>query len=932
MRTEPARAGVTAAAGAEGADADAPLREDIRLLGRMLGDTVREQEGEAAFITIERIRQMSVRYRRDEDAGAQSELEAILDSLSADRTGQIVRAFSFFSHLANIAEDQHQIRLMRAEDRNGPGTIGWTLERARALGVGPDAIREFLQGALVSPVLTAHPTEVRRKSILDREMEVANLLADRSRIQMTTSEATENEQALLRAVLILWQTSILRREPPAVVDEVANGLAYYDHAFLRELPRSYAALEDRLAALYPNWHGGTLPSFFRVGSWIGGDRDGNPFVDAAVLRDTFVMQNRRVLEHYLDEVHLLGSELSLDARHANVSRQLVEFATQSPDRSNRRDSEPYRRAIVGIYGRLFATARSLGHRPIPRHATADAKPYGEAAEFGADLEILHRSLSANGSGALAAGRLRNLRRAAGIFGFHLASVDLRQNSDVHERTIAELFCKIDPRLDYAALGEAERRACLRAELRTARPLLSAFLHYSDATEAELDILRGAKDVHRRYGKAAITHYVISKTNSVSDLLEVAVLAKEVGLIRPDSRESDIDVVPLFETIDDLRRCGTIMDELLSTPEYRELLASRGQLQEVMLGYSDSNKDGGFLTSVWELYKAETVLIEVFRRHGVRLRLFHGRGGSVGRGGGPSREAIVAQPSGAVQAGIRVTEQGEVIAAKYSNPEMGRRNLEIFTAATLEAALLEPDRAKPDSAYLEAMDELSELAYQAYRALVYGTPQFEQYFWESTVVGEISNLRIGSRPASRSKSRRIEDLRAIPWVFGWAQCRLMLPGWYGFGSAVNAWLERHPGGLPLLQAMARDWPFFRTLLSNMEMVLAKSDIGIAARYKDLVTDAALRDAIFPRLKGEWQRSHDALLRILQQEILLQDNPQLARMIRNRFAYIDPLNHVQLQLLKRYRTAAAENPERVDEQIVECIHLTINGIATGLRNSG
>ncbi len=673
-------------------------------------------------------------------------------------------------------------------------------------------------------------------------------------------------------------------------------------------------------------YGGELPSFFRIGSWIGGDRDGNPFVNAAVLRETFVMQNKRALDHYLDEIHLLGSELSLDGRLTNVSRQLLEFAAQSPDRSNRRDSEPYRRAIVGIYGRLFATARALGHRPMPRHATTDAEPYSTAADFSADLDILHRSLVANGSVALAKGRLRHLRRAVEVFGFHLASVDLRQNSDVHERTIAELLEKVEPKAGYLQLSEAARRAYLCAALKTVRPLLSSFLDYSEATAAELDILRTAKDVHRRYGKAAIENYVISKAASVSDILEVAVLLKEAGLIRCADKESAINIVPLFETIDDLRNCGPIMDELLGTPEYKDLLSSRGNIQEVMLGYSDSNKDGGFLTSVWELYKAETVLIEVFHRHGIELRLFHGRGGTVGRGGGPSREAIVAQPSGAVQAGIRVTEQGEVIAAKYSNPDMGRRNLEIFTAAALEAALLEPETSAPDAAYLSAMDELSGLAYRAYRALVYETPRFEQYFWESTVVGEISNLRIGSRPASRKQSRRLEDLRAIPWVFGWAQCRLMLPGWYGFGTAVQTWLANHNHDLPLLQAMAREWPFFRTLLSNMEMVLAKSDIAIASRYKDLVTDAELGETIFRRLKSEWQNSIDALLQILRQSVLLEENPQLARMIRNRFAYLDPLNHVQLQLLKRYRTGS------VDDHIIEGIHLTINGIATGLRNSG
>jgi phosphoenolpyruvate carboxylase len=397
-------------------------------------------------------------------------------------------------------------------------------------------------------------------------------------------------------------------------------------------------------------------------------------------------------------------------------------------------------------------------------------------------------------------------------------------------------------------------------------------------------------------------------------------------MHPREGELDVNIVPLFETIADLRNCSRVMDELLGLPEYRGLLDSRGGAQEVMLGYSDSNKDGGFLTSGWELYKAEIGLVEVFRRHGVTLRLFHGRGGSVGRGGGPSYQAILAQPGGAVQGQIRITEQGEVIAAKYANPEVGRRNLEILAAATLETTLLRSDRAAPRDEYLAAMEELSEEAFRAYRDLVYETPGFDRYFWSSTVIGEIANLNIGSRPASRTISMRIEDLRAIPWVFSWAQCRLMLPGWYGFGTAVKAWLARRPDGLSMLQEMYREWPFFQTLLSNMDMVLAKSDIAIASRYAELVEDSELREAIFPRLRAEWAASIEMLLAITGQRALLEQNPLLARSIRNRFPYLDPLNHVQIELLKRHRAGDA------DERVVQGIHLTINGIAAGLRNSG
>ncbi len=537
------------------------------------------------------------------------------------------------------------------------------------------------------------------------------------------------------------------------------------------------------------------------------------------------------------------------------------------------------------------------------------------------------SLTANGSSALARGRLRLLRRAVDVFAFHLAPIDLRQNSDVHERVIGELFAAVRLSPDYRALGEDARVSLLLSEIRSPRPLASVHLSYADETAAELAILRAAADGHRQYGNACVPHYIISKTNGASDILEVAVLLKEVGLLRPHESQLDVDIVPLFETIGDLQRCGDTMDKVFAHPEYRRLLTSRGSVQEVMLGYSDSNKDGGYLTSTWELYRAELALVETFRRHNVGLRLFHGRGGSVGRGGGPSYQAILAQPAGAMQGAIRITEQGEVIAAKYSNAEVGRRNLEALAAATLEATLLDSRRPGPRAEYLAAMDELSTHAYREYRGLVYEMEDFDRYFREATVIGEIANLNIGSRPASRTGSPRIEDLRAIPWVFSWSQCRLMLPGWYGFGTAVNNWVSAHPDdGMATLQAMCRDWPFFATMLSNMDMVLAKSDTAIASRYAELVSDPVLREAIFGRVRAEWGESVRALLAITEQNTLLEQNPLLARSIRNRFPYIDPLNHIQIELLQRHRAGAT------DERVVQGIHLTINGIAAGLRNSG
>jgi phosphoenolpyruvate carboxylase len=907
---------------------DTRLRNDIRLLGRVLGDTVRDQEGADVFDLVERIRQTSIRFHRDDDKPARRELELILDSMSTSQTVRIVRAFSYFSHLANIAEDQNNIRQMRARSKAGgtppPGSLALTLSHARGAGFSAADLRKFLAGALVSPVLTAHPTEVRRKSTIDREMEIAALLDRRERVQLTPEELVSDDEQLRRAVLTLWQTNLLRRTKLTVLDEVANGLSFYDYTFLHEVPRLHCALEDRLnegegAAQ------GDLASFLRMGSWIGGDRDGNPFVTAEVMRGTLKMQSSRVLRFYLEELHVLGSELSLAAHLADVSKDLRALAERSPDKSPHRSGEPYRLAVSGIYARLTATAARLDVETT-RPAVGEAAPYANVGEFKADLDILYRSLISNNSRVIARGRLRHLRRAVDCFGFHLASLDIRQNSAVHERTVAELIDAAMPGMSYLALNEEGRIALLASELRNARALTSTFVKYSQETVDELAVFHAAAEAHAKFGTEAIPQCIISMCKGVSDMLEVALLLKEAGLVDPSGR-SAINIVPLFETIEDLQASSRVMDRMLSLHDYRRLVDSRGAVQEVMLGYSDSNKDGGFVTSGWELYKAEIGLVEVFERHHVRLRLFHGRGGSVGRGGGPSYDAIIAQPGGAVDGQIRITEQGEIISSKYSNADVGRNNLEVLAAATLEASLLQPKHSAPSAEYLRAMEQLSALAFKAYRGLVYETEGFAEYFWASTVITEIATLNIGSRPASRKKTREIEDLRAIPWVFSWAQCRLMLPGWYGFGSAVETWIKEHPDkGMPFLKELYREWPFFRTLLSNMDMVLAKSSIAIASRYAELVPDVALRESIFDRIRREWHSSIETLLNIMGQERLLQSNPLLERSIRNRFPYLDPLNHVQVELLKEHR---AQNP---DEAVLRGIQITINGISAGLRNSG
>jgi len=929
------------------ADKDAPLKDDIRLLGRLLGDVLRDQEGDDVFALVETIRQTAVRFRREADASAAKELDAMLKGLTREQTISVVRAFSYFSHLANIAEDQHHIRRRRAHLLAGSpvqqGSVGYALGKLKAAGVEHDTVAEFFQQALISPVLTAHPTEVQRKSILDAEHDIARLLAERD-LPLTPKERAANSHLLHARITTLWQTRMLRYSKLTVSDEIENALSYYRITFLRELPALYDDIEADIAAEYPQLAGArdaTPASYMQMGSWIGGDRDGNPNVNAGTMQHALVRHATTILDFYLDETHALGAELSISTLMVSVSPELQALADASPDNSPHRSDEPYRRALIGVYARLAATARQLGATNILRKEVGPAAPYADAAELGADLQILIDSLASHHAAALAKPRLASLKRAVDIFGFHLASLDMRQTSDIHERVLAELFINSGVEADYCALDEERKVALLLSELSQPRLLYSPYISYSEETDSELAILRAAKEIRQRYGARAIRNYIISHTETVSDLLEVLLLQKETGLLRHDrasgKSELDLMVVPLFETIPDLQRAAEIMESVMALPLVKQLIEQQGQLQEVMLGYSDSNKDGGFLTSNWELYKAETLLVTVFERAGVKLRLFHGRGGTVGRGGGPSYEAILAQPQGTVNGQIRLTEQGEIIASKFSNPDIGRRNLELLVAATLEASLTPAAASGAQSGDLRrfetVMAELSARAYKAYRDLVYETPGFTDYFFAATPIAEIAELNLGSRPASRKSTKRIEDLRAIPWGFSWGQCRLLLPGWYGFGSAVSAWLDDPEGAgtraerLATLGAMHRQWPFFATLLSNMDMVLAKTDLAIASRYAELVPDLELRERIFKRITDEHAVTLSCVEAITGTQERLTGNPLLARSIQNRFAYLDPLNHLQVELIQRHRTLTA-----VDERVHRGIHLSINGVAAGLRNTG
>jgi phosphoenolpyruvate carboxylase len=890
------------------------LRTTVRFLGRVLGDVIRAEDGEAVFKQIEEIRQASVAFHREGTEAAAKAMTARLEGMSLPDTVRFAHSFACFLQITNIAEDQIQRQRGRGGDTR-PDTLAGAIRTLASEGVDTAAVIELLRGALIAPVITAHPSEVRRKSVLDRVGAIADDL-DAYDHARTEAERASIERELMRQVAIFWRTRLLRSVKLGVGDEIENAVSYFERSFLPELPRLYAHWLEVLGE--PEG----LTSFLRVGSWVGGDRDGNPFVTAQVLRQAMARQSQAALKLYLEDVHALGAELSMSARLAPVTPELQALADAAHDPSAQRADEPYRQALTGIYARLAATYRALTGEAAPRAPAAPAEPYDSPDALKGDLEVVLASLVAKHGEGFARGPLPDLIRAVDTFGFHLARLDLRQNSAIHARTAAELLKVAGVCADYEALGEAARCELLTRELGHGRLLHSPFAEYSEETAREYGVLTAAAEVKRLYGKDAIRAYIVSNTQSVSDMLEVYLLLKEVGLFQPgEDPRTQVFAEPLFETIGDLRAAPETLKAYLALPLVRKLVEPIG-LQEVMIGYSDSNKDGSYLTSTWELYQTSRALGRVARDEGLRLQLFHGRGGAVGRGGGSSFEAILAQPGGTVNGRIRITEQGEVVANKYADPELARQSLETLTAGVVLASFRGEADSEVTEPHAKAMEALSQGSMAAYRALVHDTPGFVDYFYGATPISEIADLNIGSRPTSRQATRSIGGLRAIPWVFSWSQSRAMLPGWYGFGSAVEA------AGVPIadLAELHETWPFFSSALANMEMVLAKGDIAIAGRYAELVEDRALADHVFGQIKAEWERTNEALLKITGQTALLDKHPDLAAAIRSRLPYIDPLNHLQIELIRRLRRGDA------DEAVKEGIHLTINGIAAGLRNTG
>ena len=894
--------------------ADDALREEVRLLGGILGEVIRQEGGQDLFDHVEAVRQASVAYHRDPASHPAKRLEKLLTAMTVDQAAGLAHGFALFSLLANIAEDRATRRRAQGQVVAGarPDTPEGALQRLAEQKVDKAAVRALLDEALVSPVLTAHPSEVRRKSVIDRIAAVSDMLDACDKAGDACSAAQIN-QPLRRQIVILWATRLVRTQGLVVQDEIDTVVSFLDRIFLRVAPKQLSAWRRLLDA--PD-----LQPFMRVGTWVGGDRDGNPNVDGAVLAAAFRTQSRAVLGYYLEEVHALGAELSLAAELAQVSPELAVLADAAHDPSPHRADEPYRRALTGVYGRLAATYEARGGTPPPRRAVVAAEPYPGPDAFEADLKIMRDSLVAYNGEVFADDRLSDLVTAVEIFGFHMATLDLRQNSDVHERVVADLLKTAGVCADYSGLDEEGRLSVLAAELASPRLLFSPYAEYAAETLKERGILQAAAEALAAFGPQAIRTHIVSKTDAASDLLEVYLLLKEVGLYRPeDPAACPIQAAPLFETIEDLRASRPTLERLLKEPSALAVAKARG-VQEVMIGYSDSNKDGSYLTSGWELHEASRALVEVTKAAGLKLQLFHGRGGTVGRGGGSSFAGVLAQPEGTVQGRIRTTEQGEVIANKYGEPEIALRNLDALTCGAMLASLGKGTDHAFTADHGATLSDLSARSMAAYRKLVYETDGFVDYYRAATPIAEIADLKIGSRPSSRTASTRIEDLRAIPWVFSWSQSRVMLPGWFGFGSAVQG------QDMAELKAMAEVWPFFRTLVQNMEMVMAKSDMTVARRYATLVPDPALAARIYGEIRDEWQRTHDAVLAITGHDRLLGGQPELDRLIRLRMPYVEPLNHVQIELIRR-RRAGDEDP-RVREGIL----LAINGVAAGLRNSG
>jgi phosphoenolpyruvate carboxylase len=874
---------------------EAAAAQAVHYLEALLDEVIRYLDGDEAAALVRRAQEVA---RRDDEEA----LEALFSALRPDQAVYLARAFACASMLSNLGEDVagRRLSLDSAMEDEPPCTLVQAAERLGAKVAG-----RIVPRMAVAPVLTAHPTEVRRRAVVEREAEIGRLMSLRTHHPLPHVERRLRED-LFREVALLWKARMHRPERITPADEIRNSLAIVRRSILPALAELYDDWSEQFETATP----------LTLGSWLGGDRDGHPGVTGDTLRLAMRSQARLILNHYSDEVRRLWFDLAVSADLSPASAAVVALATASPDHSVHRQDEPYRQALQDIWDRLSATANRLAGTTWE----TKGKSYDSAAEFVADLETVRQSVRANLGERVVGGRLRTLIAVARACGFHLLSIDLRQNADVHERMIHELYVRAGVNIDYLGSDEAERVRVLSKELSHDRPLRSPFLDYSEETMRELGVLDAAAEVVRLYGEKALGAYIISKTASLSDVLEPLVLLKQAGLVQGgDKGRSAMRISPLLETIGDLEHGPELLRQWLALPLPAELFGEP-KWREVMLGYSDSNKDGGYVASRHNVSKAAAALAAQAREKGVDLWFFHGRGGSVGRGGGPAAQAVMAQPPGTVNGRLRLTEQGEMISRRFGDQPTARRNLDSLAAAVLTASARPDEPPRGQGAGSAMLETLSQASFAAYRQLVYEDAGFEDFFWGATPIAEIVGLNIGSRPASRTPSRRIEDLRAIPWVFSWSQARFMLPAWYGFaGGAAKAGLTADD-----LKGLAED-QVFATLVSNMEVALAQSDMAIAAKYAALHPGAAGK-AIFARIKAEHDAACDLVLAIRGGSSLLDNHPQMAESVALAAEVVDPLNHLQLELLAR-RRAGDEDP-----QLKLAIQLTVAGIASGLRNTG
>ncbi|HBY94276.1 MAG TPA: phosphoenolpyruvate carboxylase [Chloroflexi bacterium] len=910
------------------------LSEQIHLLGDLLGQTIVEQEGRQLFDLVEEIRGLA-KLGRAGDEGASERLLALLADLPADQARVVIKAFATYFQLVNLAEEQQRVRVLRqrrraAHARGKPmdEMIAAAVERLKEEGLSADDVRSLLQSLCIMPVFTAHPTEAKRRTVLTKLRRISEALYELDLHELLPGEEADLLTFVREEIVSLWQTDETRPRRPTVLDEVRNGLYYFETTLFDLAPKMYAELGAALAQSYPS-EPFEIPPFLRFGSWMGGDRDGNPFVTLGVTEETLREQKALALRLYqrgIDRMHGLLSmaeRLGIsEALRASIAADAEAFPEDTKRVQLRYPLQPYRQKMAYIYRKLAATLEAnqrpwrADHLPIPN-------TYERIEEFLADLRLIQDSLRAHRGEVLAEGRVATLIRQAEIFGFHLATLDIRQHAARHTEALQELFRRYKIAEHYAAWPESRKVELMTRELLNPRPLAPARLDLSEATNETIELFRLIRRAHERIGPRAIQSYIISMTTGASDVLGVQLLAKDAGLV------GAVDIVPLFETIEDLHAAPGIMEALFSGEAYRQHLAQRGWHQQIMIGYSDSNKDGGYLTASWELFRAQRALAAVCDRFGVTLTLFHGRGGSIGRGGGPTNRAILAQPPESVRGRIKLTEQGEAITERYSNPEIAHRHLEqIISAVLLTTGRRPPVVPVQIADWQAAMEQLSAVAETSYRDLVHNNPAMLRYFREATPIDEIERLNIGSRPAKRKATTGIADLRAIPWVFAWTQSRVVLPGWYGLGTALTEWTADHPESLTMLQEMYRAWPFFCSTIDNAQMSMRKADMAIAATYAGLATPET-RQAIFPRLCAEFERTEQAILAITGQSDLLDNEPWLQRSIRLRNPYVDPLNYIQVAMMHRLRAAG---PEASTDEISDLILLSVNGIAAGLRNTG